>query len=136
MPTKLKPLCLAASLLLSAPAGAVDLVGVHDLALQNDPRLRAAEFRREATGENKAIARANMLPQLGASGSWTRGDSETEIADGLFRSESAFSAADEDLIVAAGTVKRAGLVGSTSRDQDWAWLSTWGPVERAGGGHG
>jgi outer membrane protein len=88
MPTKLKPLCLAASLLLSAPAGAVDLVGVHDLALQNDPRLRAAEFRREATGENKAIARANMLPQLGASGSWTRGDSETEIADGLFRSES------------------------------------------------
>lgn len=59
-----------------------------------------------------------------------------DAGQSLFRSESAFSAPDEDLIVAAGTVKRAGLVGSTSRDQDWAWLGTWGPVERAGGGHG
>ena len=54
---RMKPLCLAAAtLFLSAPAMAVDLVGVYDLALQNDPRLRAAEFRREATGENEAIA--------------------------------------------------------------------------------
>jgi len=74
----MKPLCLAAAtLFLSAPAMAVDLVGVYDLALQNDPRLRAAEFRREATGENEAIARANLLPQIGAGAGWNRGNSDS-----------------------------------------------------------
>jgi len=58
---------------------AVDLVGVHDLAAKNDPRLRAAEYRREAVGENRKIARANLLPQIGASGSWTWGTSETKV---------------------------------------------------------
>jgi outer membrane protein len=41
--------------------------------------LRAAEYRREATGENRAIARANLLPQIGAGGTWNRGDSDTDI---------------------------------------------------------
>jgi len=81
MSFKLKLLCLAGTgLLVSFPAMAVDLVGVHDLALKSDPRLRAAEYRREATGENRIIARANLLPQLGASGSWTRGDDEIALA--------------------------------------------------------
>jgi outer membrane protein len=86
MPIKLKPICLAAAGVLlcgealqSAPAWAVDLVGVHDLAVKNDPRLQAAAYRLEATGENRAIARANLLPQIGASGTWTRGDSDTDI---------------------------------------------------------
>jgi len=66
MSNKLKILCLVSTgLLMSFPALAVDLVGVHDLALKSDPRLRAAEFRREATGENRKIARAN-LPGTGA----------------------------------------------------------------------
>ncbi len=64
----------------NAPALAIDLVGVHDLALKNDPRLQAAEYRRQATGENKTIARSNLLPQLSASGSWNQGSSETELA--------------------------------------------------------
>jgi outer membrane protein len=83
---KLKPLYLAAAgflicgpLLLGSPAWAVDLVGVHDLAVKSDPRLQAAAHRSEATAENKAIARANLLPQIGAGGTWTRGDSETDI---------------------------------------------------------
>jgi outer membrane protein len=81
MSIKLKPICLvAAGLLMSAPAWAVDLVGVHDLAEKNDPRLRAAEFRREAAGENKAIARANLLPQIGVAGTWSRGSSDTDIS--------------------------------------------------------
>jgi len=72
MTIKLKPICLAlAGLCLSAPAWAVDLVGVHDLAAKNDPRLQAAVSRLEATRENKSIARANLLPQIGASGNWT-----------------------------------------------------------------
>ena len=72
--------CLvSAGLLISSPAMAVDLVGVHDLAVKNDPRLRAAEYRREATGENKDIARANLLPQIGATGNWSWGSSKTKI---------------------------------------------------------
>lgn len=80
MTNHFKLFCLvSAGLFFSAPAAAVDLVGVHDLALKNDPRLRAAEFRREATGENKAIARANLLPQIGAGGTWTYGTSKTNV---------------------------------------------------------
>jgi len=80
MSITLKPICLAvAALVLSVPAWAVDLVGVHDLALQNDPRLQAAASRLEATRENRYIARANLLPQIGGSAAITRGDSETEI---------------------------------------------------------
>lgn len=59
---------------------AVDLVGVLDLAEKNDPRLRAAEYRREATGENKRQAWANLLPSIGATGAWTRGSSKIDIA--------------------------------------------------------
>lgn len=77
---------IAASLSLSGPARAVDLVGVYNLAIEKDPRLRAAEYRREATAENKAIARANLLPQLGASGSWNWGNTETKVP-GLFQSD-------------------------------------------------
>lgn len=54
----------------------------------------------------------------------------------LFRQESTFEAAVDSLPIAAGTVKRPGLVGTTSRRGEWAWLSTWGPVERNNGGHG
>jgi len=80
MTIKLKPICLvAAGLLLAAPAWAVDLVGVHDLAFKNDPRLRAAELRREAVGENKAIARANLLPQLGGSAAMTLGNRDIKL---------------------------------------------------------
>jgi outer membrane protein len=70
---------VSAGLMLSSPAMAVDLVGVYELAAKNDPRLKAAEFRREAAGENKNIARANLLPQIGAAGSWTWGTSKTKV---------------------------------------------------------
>ncbi len=73
--------CALASLSAATPAWAVDLVGVHDLAVKNDPRLRAAEFRREAADENKTQAWANLLPQLNASGTMSRGDAQTEISN-------------------------------------------------------
>ena len=66
--------------LITTPIWAIDLVGVHDLALQNEPRLRAAEYRREATGENKRQAWANLLPDLSASGATSRGTTKTLIA--------------------------------------------------------
>jgi outer membrane protein len=68
-----------AGLLLSSPVHAVDLVGVHDLALEYDPVLQAAEYRRQATAENRAIARANLLPQLNGSARWNWGDTDTSV---------------------------------------------------------
>ena len=70
---------VSTGLLVSSPVLAVDLVGVHDLALDYDPLLQAADYRRQATGESKAIARANLLPQLGASGRWNWGETETKV---------------------------------------------------------
>lgn len=78
MKTKLFGL-VGTGLLVSSPVLAVDLVGVHDLALKSDPQLQAAEYRRQATGENKAIARANLLPQLSAGGNRNWGESSTSI---------------------------------------------------------
>jgi outer membrane protein len=81
MLNKMRPIALAiAGLLASGPAWSVDLVGVHDLALQNDPRLRAAEYRREAVGENKTQAWSNLLPNLSADAGLARGSNETDIA--------------------------------------------------------
>ena len=71
-------LFLSASIM-SPAAMAVDLVGVHDMALKSDPILQAADFRRLATSENKRQAWANLLPQVDLSGSMTRGDSQTSI---------------------------------------------------------
>lgn len=67
---------LAVTALLAAPAAAVDLMGVYELAKDNDPQLRAAEFRRDATGEALPQARAALLPQLDASAWQTIGESE------------------------------------------------------------
>jgi outer membrane protein len=78
---KIKPLALViGGIVASGPAWSVDLVGVHDLALQNDPRLRAAEYRRDAVEENKTQAWANFLPDLSADAGLTRGGTNTSIA--------------------------------------------------------
>lgn len=72
-------LLLLAVVLASSPVFAVDLVGVHDLAVRNDPQLKAAAFRRDATGENKRQAWSNLLPTLSGSASRTKGDNEVAI---------------------------------------------------------
>ncbi|NNE04917.1 MAG: TolC family outer membrane protein [Xanthomonadales bacterium] len=77
-------LAIAIAGILAAPAAeAVDIVGVYELAQKNDPQLLAAKYRRDATAESRAQARANLLPTLTATGSATRGDSETSIAGTL-----------------------------------------------------
>jgi len=58
---------------------AVDLVGIHDLAARNDPRLRAAAYRRDATGENKRQAWSNLLPTLSGTASTTRGNNKISV---------------------------------------------------------
>ena len=60
-----------------------------------------------------------------------------DAGQNLNREESTFTSADgSEVPYVIGTVKREGLVGSTSRAGAWGWLATWGPVERKNGGHG
>ncbi len=77
---------LTMAVLLSAPPSifAVDLVGVHDLAVKNDPQLRAAAYRRDATGENKRQAWSNLLPTLSAGATRSYGNSKTDVAETEF----------------------------------------------------
>lgn len=123
MSNKFKLLWIVCSGLVVSPAAmAVDLVGVHDLALKSDPRLQAAEYRREATAENKTQAWANLLPQLGASGSWSKGNVKTTIPEldfidkktkesrnyGLSLQQSLYNQANyEQLDVARGQISQA-----------------------------
>jgi len=81
--TRNQKFLIAAALFIATPALAVDLVGVHDLAVKNDPRLQAAAYRRDATGENERQAWSNLLPTLSGSAAMNRGSSETSIAGTL-----------------------------------------------------
>jgi outer membrane protein len=77
--TKKQTLLIAAVVFLSSPAFAVNLVGVHDLAVKNDPQLMAASYRRDATGENQKQAWSNLLPTLSGGATRTWGDSKTVV---------------------------------------------------------
>jgi outer membrane protein len=80
MSSRLKLLALACAGGVAAPtAQAVDIVGVYELAVKNDPQLQAAAFRRDASGESTKQALSNFLPSLTASGSITKGDSEWNV---------------------------------------------------------
>lgn len=80
---KNQKLLITAAIMLTAfatsSAYAVDLIGVHDLAAKNDPRLQAAAYRKEATAENKSQAMSFLLPSLNGSASIGRGNTITEI---------------------------------------------------------
>ena len=121
---KNQKLLMAAALLVTTPAFAVDLVGVHDLAVKNDPQLQAAAYRREATGENERQAWSNLLPTISGSASLTKGDNETAIngttisesdidseAYGLNLRQSLYAQSNyEQLDVARGQVSQAGAI--------------------------
>ena len=76
---KHQSLLIATAMFMSSPVFAVDLIGVHDLAVKNDPRLQAAAYRRDATAENKRQAWANLLPTLSGSASMNRGNTEVSV---------------------------------------------------------
>ena len=69
-----------AGMLTTTPVLAVDLIGVHDQALSNDPQLQAAGYRRDATGENRRQALSSFLPTLSGNAGVSRGDAETDLA--------------------------------------------------------
>ncbi|MCA1778959.1 MAG: TolC family outer membrane protein, partial [Xanthomonadaceae bacterium] len=65
---------------LSGSVPAVDLLGVYELASTNDPQIRAAERRLDASVYEKAIARANLLPEITGFGSLNRGNTQVDVA--------------------------------------------------------
>jgi outer membrane protein len=65
------------SLLAVAPtASAADIVEVYQKALQNDPQIREADANRLASRESKPQALASLLPQINATGSYEKSDSD------------------------------------------------------------
>jgi outer membrane protein len=70
-------LLAACGISLIAPAAlGADLIEVYQRALQNDPIIREADANRLASRESKPQALAALLPQLEASGSYTRDEQE------------------------------------------------------------
>ena len=67
---------LIGSLGLPGVAQAVSLLEVYQQALQSDPRIHEAEARRLAALEAEPQARGVYLPQLSASGDWTKSNTE------------------------------------------------------------
>jgi outer membrane protein len=63
--------------LASTVASSADLLQVYQQALQNDPQIREAEANRLASREAKPQALAALLPQLNASGAYTKTDSDS-----------------------------------------------------------
>ena len=81
MSISIRPIVVVLAGVLAAPSVlAVNIIGVYDLAVKNDPQLQAAAYRRDAAGESTVQARSSLLPTLSASGSMTKGSSETSIA--------------------------------------------------------
>ena len=61
------------------PAAAVDLAGIHDIAVKQDPQLRAAALRREASDFETDIAWSNFYPQISGSVNRNFGSNQTFI---------------------------------------------------------
>ena len=76
-------LLIAAVFLISSPAFAVDLVGIHDLAIKNDPQLQAAAYRKDATGENTRQAWSNLLPTISGRANRDWGHGNTRVSEFL-----------------------------------------------------
>jgi pectinesterase len=55
----------------------------------------------------------------------------------FFRQQSTFTSSNgSDLQIAVGLVKRPDMIGSSSKERGWAWLTGWGPIEKRTHGHG
>ena len=63
------PVLVVAGLVAAAPAYSADLWNVYQLALKNDPTFAQAQANYEAALENKPIARAGYLPNVGLNAS-------------------------------------------------------------------
>ncbi|MFQ3323091.1 MAG: outer membrane protein [Pseudomonadales bacterium] len=84
----LKKLTLLAMLLFSANATMADtLTDIYELALKNDPTLRAAQANYRAGLESENIGLAGLLPQINANANYTDSENET-VGSSAFGSNS------------------------------------------------
>ena len=81
-------LCMALLVCMPVVCTAEDLSFHYALALQNDPKLRAAEANRNAVSEKVSQARAGFLPTLGASANLNK-NNETVVTDAFTFSQPA-----------------------------------------------
>ncbi|HEX6558743.1 MAG TPA: DUF4861 domain-containing protein [Longimicrobiales bacterium] len=95
-----------------------------------------------ADGPIRAIFELEYLP-IDAGGRKATEHKRISIDAGqnFFKQESRFSAdGNEPIDVAVGLVKRPleapDVVGSTSKNRDWKWLTVWGAIEKRTHGHG
>ena len=78
MRLSLRPLSLAILLAGTAgTAGAADLLEAYERARLSDPVLAASESRSLATGEGVVQNRAQLLPQIDGTVSWSRSESDS-----------------------------------------------------------
>jgi pectinesterase len=60
-----------------------------------------------------------------------------DAGSNLYRATSIFTTpGGGEIPYVIGTVKRPGMIGITSRNNAWAWVTGWGPVAPKSGGHG
>ena len=71
-----KILIIAAAIGVTGPIQAESLLEVYQQALQSDPRIHEAEARRLAALEAEPQARSLYLPQIEATGSWIKSESD------------------------------------------------------------
>ena len=95
---------IAAVFLISSPAFAVDLVGIHDLAIKNDPQLQAAAYRKDATGENTRQAWANLLPTISGRASRDWGDATTRVGEVIIDGETVQPRQNKKVILILNTM--------------------------------
>jgi len=69
---------------LCAPARAEDLLSIYQLAVENDPRFRAAEANYKAAQEKLPQARANLLPSLSATAARNKNNEEVVTDTTIF----------------------------------------------------
>ena len=113
--TKTKRYLLAALITFSGGAHAESIQDIYQLALENDPQLKADKAAFEAGLENKTIGRAALLPQISGSAgvSYSETDSEYQISRG------------EAGIEPAGTTERETTQWGLDLNQALVDLNAW-----------
>ena len=121
-----------------------ETLGAGGTAVWRDGRMYRADnftsWRILATGPVRTVFELEYAP-WDAGGVRVRETKRVSIDAGsnLYRQESTFrteGAGAAEIPYVVGELKRAGMVGTTSRARPWAWLTGWGPVSPKKGGHG
>ena len=117
---------LIAGLLLAvaaaSAAGAKDLVGVYEDAVQNDPTIRAADANRLASRESRPQALAALLPQITGSGAYTRDHNSGVVP--TFVGTDAGQLAVAPLQIVQGSTQRQWALNLRENVFSWSsWLS-------------